>query len=137
MLAGPRATRGWTWSHSAVPMGGINKTLNPDLRFAGGAAVGDVKYKVDIGDWRRSDLYQVVAFAAGCRTNVGCVIGFLTDSSVQELVPVGVGEINVAPFSWDARNNVDPGHAAERLGDEVFDWLQDLVSLRSHQTATS
>ncbi len=39
-------------------------TLNPDPILGSPDAIGDVKYMLSGGDWVRSDLYQVVAFAA-------------------------------------------------------------------------
>jgi hypothetical protein len=41
------------------------RIAKPDLVFDGGLAVGDVKYKDIDPERNRSDLYQVVAFAAG------------------------------------------------------------------------
>ena len=49
------------------PLAGSELTFNPDLRFFGNRAVGDVKYKLRAGDWNRADLYQVLSFAAGLR----------------------------------------------------------------------
>jgi 5-methylcytosine-specific restriction enzyme subunit McrC len=121
----------WTVDKEPVPMSGTNRTLNPDLRFGGGSAVGDVKYKVDVGDWRRTDLYQTVAFAAGCHCDAGCIIGFRTQAEVQSLSPVGVGAANITPLSWDARQQVDPSSAAEELGERVAQWLDNAVPLQS------
>lgn len=55
---------------------GSTLTFNPDLVFGGPAvAVGDVKYKLAGGDWDRSDLYQVVAFATAFRVDEDCCSG--------------------------------------------------------------
>lgn len=109
-----------------LPMEGTEKTLNPDLYFDAGAAVGDVKYKVDIGDWRRADLYQVIAFAVGASTSAACVIGFRTQD-VPHLTQVGVGNIRVMPFSWDTSDDVAPSESAAKLSASVEAWLSNEV----------
>ena len=48
---------------------GLSKGMNPELVFGDVTAVGDVKYKlIASGEWPRSDLNQIVAFAAAART---------------------------------------------------------------------
>ena len=40
------------------------------------SAVADVKYKLVQDEWRRSDLYEVVAFATGFRTTCAALLEF-------------------------------------------------------------
>ena len=60
----------------SLPLDGTSMRMNPDLVFGDVAAVGDVKYKLMSGEWTRSDLNQIVAFAAAARTQTGIVVGF-------------------------------------------------------------
>lgn len=92
---------------SVVPSGSTI-SLNPDLVFNGGAAVGDIKYKAMASDWNRPDLYQSVAFAAGFRSWASCVIGFTKEAIALLPAPVRVGDIAVQPFAWEATDATSP-----------------------------
>jgi 5-methylcytosine-specific restriction endonuclease McrBC regulatory subunit McrC len=52
-----------------IQLPGTSLTLNPGLVFSAPRAVGDVKYKLSPGEWIRTDLYQLVAFATGFRVS--------------------------------------------------------------------
>jgi 5-methylcytosine-specific restriction endonuclease McrBC regulatory subunit McrC len=59
----------WPVKKVGLTLSPSHLTLNPDLVFDDGRQVGDVRYKLSKGEWRRTDLYQVVAFATGFRSN--------------------------------------------------------------------
>ena len=65
--------------------GGV--TVNPDivLEVAGETVVGDIKYKLGRSEWKRADLYQVVAFAAAYRVPRCGLIGFSADGPCRYL----------------------------------------------------
>ena len=93
-------------------------TLNPDLVFDGGLAVGDVKYR-DIGpDWRRSDLYQVVAFAAGFDCDCAMVVGF-SDGRTAGPTAIRFGKICVEAFAWDVSPFSEPDASGKVLAAQI------------------
>ena len=99
-------------------LSGTRFTLNPDLVFDGNLAVGDVKYKYFEPEWRRSDLYQSVAFAAGYECKNAAVIGFEDRSSARPPA-VRVGKILVEAFAWNVDMSCDPGESEEGLTAEI------------------
>jgi 5-methylcytosine-specific restriction enzyme subunit McrC len=94
--------------------------LNPDLVF-GTTATGDVKYSLLSAEWRRSDLYQAVAFATGYRVEHAGVFGFSTAASRPPAVQVG--PVALRAFTWDARATTEPSVAAAELVLEARSWL--------------
>jgi uncharacterized membrane protein len=97
-------------------------TLNPDLVIGDSVAVADVKYKLCAGEWVRSDLYQIVAFAEAFETKIGAVIGF-AKPGVVELAPLVVGQKRLTYLAWKADRDVAPETAAELLSSRVRGWL--------------
>jgi len=116
---------GSTWVITKKPrtLPGASLTLNPDLVFDGGLAIGDVKYKYLDVEWSRADLYQSVAFAAGYESDFAALIGF-TDRRVATPKPVRFGKIDVAAFAWDAGTGIEPARAGEALAAEVAECLR-------------
>ena len=113
-LAGNRPMTQMAPSPTATRVG----PSNPDLVFGDIAAVGDVKYKLMSGDWSRSDLNQIVAFAAAARTDTGIVVGFhLSDPA--SLPAVGVGDFHIVGVNWRAAEDADPALASEELAIRV------------------
>lgn len=108
----------------AVGLQGSAMTLNPDLVFGQDACVGDVKYKLAQDEWQRSDLYEIVAFAAGLKTEHAAILTF-REPQQQPLPAVQVGEIRVRQLSWLATDALTPAAAASGLVSEVLAWLQD------------
>lgn len=95
-------------------------TLNPDLVF-GSIAVGDVKYSLLSSEWKRSHLYQAVAFAAGYRVSRAGVFGFTTTGpSPPELQ---VGPVHLRAFTWLANEAVAPQVAEANLVSEARIWI--------------
>jgi 5-methylcytosine-specific restriction enzyme subunit McrC len=93
-------------------------TLNPDLVFEGGLAVGDVKYKNIDPEWNRSDLYQIVAFAAGFDSDFALIVGF-GDGSMARPAAIRFGKIGVEAFAWDVGPFSQPEASAKVLAAEI------------------
>ncbi len=103
----------------AVP-GGI--TLNPDLVFGEGAAIGDVKYKLGGAEWNRSDLYEVVAFAAGFCCERAVILNFRRGSD-EGLPAVRLGDIEVTELAWHVATGWSPEASLARLAADLGNWL--------------
>src|SRR5258708_7906791 len=105
-------------------LGESTLTLNPDLVLADTQpfAVADVKYKLAGGEWKRPDLYQAVAFAAGFSVPHAAIIEFLNPMQVS-LRPVTVGHIVVSHIGWDADSSIDAVTAAGLLTERFSQWL--------------
>lgn len=99
--------------------------VQPDLRFDPIGHVGDVKYKKFGSDWPRGDLYQSVAFAAGCGAQRSCVISMGVGNSAK-LPNVKFGDIEVTSILWDAREETEPSEAARQLIADCHAWLNPL-----------
>ena len=99
--------------------------VQPDLRFDPIGHVGDVKYKKFASDWPRGDLYQSVAFAAGCGAQRSCVISMGVGNSAK-LPNVKFGDIEVTSILWDAREETEPSEAARQLIADCHAWLSPL-----------
>jgi 5-methylcytosine-specific restriction enzyme subunit McrC len=118
---GPR----WPVAKRGLQLPGSTKTLNPDLVFGDGVAVGDVKYKLTAADWNTGDLYQAVTFAAGYRTRWALLISFsLHDEVLPDLT---VGDIRVTHIPWRASSNIPPEDAASMLVAHVSKWLSSVT----------
>lgn len=104
------------------PISTAGLTMNPDLVFNGSFAIGDIKYRTLGPDWRRSDLYQVVAFAAAFRTKHSVVLGF--SQQVASKVPqrVQVGDVHVQPIGWCADASISPAESELMLHTELQRW---------------
>jgi hypothetical protein len=113
-------------SHKLTKQGlqlqGSTKTLNPDLVFDGGSAIGDVKYKLTGKDWRTADLYQSVAFATGFGAKRSLVVTFGNAST--PLPALQVGDVRVTNLVWQASDTVQPAAAGTLLASQVMNWLE-------------
>jgi 5-methylcytosine-specific restriction endonuclease McrBC regulatory subunit McrC len=120
-----------------IRMHGAAWTLTPDLRFARPGeptiAVGDVKYTLATGQWRRSDSYQLVTFATGFSVNSAVRIAVTTGSPVSGTVRVG--DVTLNECLWNAREDVPPPAAEDQLVDAVRSWLDSVSSGVSTQLA--
>ena len=87
-------------------------TVAPDLVFGYGAAIGDIRYKLAEQDWRRCDLYEVVAFATAAGADRAALVEFARGSDVLP-PPLALGSMSVRHFAWDA--DVEPHEAAGQL----------------------
>jgi 5-methylcytosine-specific restriction enzyme subunit McrC len=112
---------------------GTTMTLNPDLVFGGSLAVADVKYKLTSGEWDRSDLYQLVAFATGFRVRHAAVISFRSPRSDQPPV-VRIGDVRIAQLAWPADIELPAVQAAEDLCGATARWLERVEALASYKT---
>ncbi len=97
-------------------------TLNPDLIFPRGRGVGDVKYKLASSDWRRTDLYQVVAFATGFAVSNALMVDF-NRSGTRNAPTLQIGDVTATNVSWPAEDAIDPNEAAMSLCSLVDDWI--------------
>jgi hypothetical protein len=98
-----------------IMLGSTGLSMNPDLVFDRGMAVGDIKYKYLGGQWRRSDLYQSIAFATAYRCKDSLVIGFSTGGHSQLPPLVTAGEVRSTALAW----SVDPGQTPERSEEDL------------------
>lgn len=105
-------------------LGGTGLSINPDLVFGSGVAVGDVKYRILRGEWVRESLYQVVAFATGFNCRRCAIFGFISDSRQKLPVEVPVGAVLARVFAWDASPDIGPESSEDELVDAVIDWLK-------------
>jgi hypothetical protein len=109
-------------------LGGSGLSINPDLVFGSGMAVGDVKYRILHDSWNRESLYQVVAFAAGFNCRRCAIFGFIRESSQKIPAEVPVGTVLARAFAWDASPGLDPETSEGEFADAVADWLDSNAS---------
>jgi len=116
----------------ALPDGGVHKTglqlkgtaltFSPDLVFGAPSAVGDVKYKLSPGEWTRSDLYQLVAFATGFRVHHALLVRFREPAELR-CHDLAVGDVHVSERTWPADPLIPAATAAAQFVDSVRDWI--------------
>jgi 5-methylcytosine-specific restriction endonuclease McrBC regulatory subunit McrC len=105
-----------------VILGDSGLSMNPDLVFGAGSAVGDVKYRYLSADWNRADLNQSVAFATAFRCTRCVVVAFARDATSSLPKPVPVGPVSAACVGWIASESTEPAESFRRLGDSVRNW---------------
>ncbi len=104
-----------------IGIGGASMTLNPDLVWGQTWAVGDVKYKLVAEEWRRPDLYEVVAFATGFNVREAVILEFgLGDEA--PLATVQVGDVRVTRLTWPATTDLTGEEASAVLSARVEAW---------------
>ncbi len=108
-----------------IRLRGAAWTLTPDLRFARPGelpfAVGDVKYTLATGQWRRSDLYQLVTFATGFQVTAAVRIAMTTGSPATGSAQVG--DVTLSECLWHAHEDTEPQDAEDQLVDSIRNWL--------------
>lgn len=109
-------------------LGDSGLSLNPDLVFLKGAAVGDVKYRFLGRDWDRPSLNQAVTFATGFGAAKCGVVGFTAAPGTGAPRAVQVGVVEARSFAWDAREVAEPTDSAQEIADEIKSWLGGLMS---------
>lgn len=107
---------------------GTSLTLNPDLQF-GAMAVGDVKYKVWEGEWLRSDLYQLVAFATGFGVEHVLHLGF----GAEAPAPLQVGGVRVHAVQWPVHEHLDAQQAEGVVRERLRAWWAEVTSVRADE----
>jgi hypothetical protein len=117
----------WKVEKKGLQLAPSSLTLNPDLVFADGAAVGDIKYKLAATDWRRADLYQVVAFATGFRAASSVMVDFSRELS-EELPSLQVGAVHVSHATWPALDDLSAEEAASETGHRIAAWLDSRLT---------
>jgi len=105
-----------------LPLTGTTLTICPDLVFSAPSAVGDVKYKLSTGEWIRSDLYQLVAFATGFRVHHALLVRF-REPVVLTCRDLMVGDVHVSERTWPADPLIPATTAAAQFVDGVRDWI--------------
>ncbi len=118
---GPR----WSVEKGRVAARGSRVTFSPDLEFAGGFAVGDVKYKIQGADWNRSDLNQIVTFVAAYDCAHGAVFAF-REAGVEPLPILGVGSQTITSITWPYSDRIRPEQAADSVVESAHRWLNKI-----------
>lgn len=123
-LGGPARVR-----KGQLSLGEAGLTINPDLVFedAQVRAIGDVKYKLLDPEWDRSDLYEVVAFAAGYRVPHGLLALFAKPGHTP-LPSVAVGDHVVTQVCWPADSSLSPTDATRQFADQLQAWYAGVVN---------
>jgi len=99
-------------------------SVNPDLAVSENPIyVGDVKYKIQTADWRRSDLAQSVFFAVAFNSPKSLVIDFENEKSEPNGI-VQISQVQVTAIGWDARESAIPEESASKLVDSMKIWLE-------------
>jgi 5-methylcytosine-specific restriction endonuclease McrBC regulatory subunit McrC len=93
-------------------------SFKPDLTF-GHVAIGDVKYSLDAGMWRRGDVYQLLAFAVAHQCLRALLVNF--HPTTPQEASVQVAGTTLQRLCWQL--DVPPEQAAERLVEQVKSWL--------------
>lgn len=113
-------------------LGNTGLSMNPDVVFGLNEAVGDVKYRYLKNDWNRSDLNQVVAFAAAARCSSALLVGFAADAAMSIPRDVPVGDIRVRCLAWIADAAVSIDENLERFSGAVRSWRHQMTSSVDH-----
>lgn len=92
-------------------------TVNPDLVFEPGLAVGDIKFKTDFEEMPRPDLYQVVTFASARGMSQAALVSFKT-TALPPLPDIPFGDIVVQHLCWDANARQISGRCRRRPREE-------------------
>ncbi len=104
---------------------GASLSFNPDLVF-GIEAVGDVKYSLDDHSWRRTDVYQALAFSAVFGVRAALVLNFALGETCVRRATATAGGVALTRLSWPCGRG--PDEAAALVSDEVKDWYQTIRS---------
>jgi McrBC 5-methylcytosine restriction system component len=118
----------------AFSLGGSSKTVNPDLVFGNSRAIGDIKYKVRDGDWTRSDLYEVVAFAEVASASDAVLVDFQAPNS-HPAQPLRFGSISVSGISWPADDGLPPVLAERSFATAARKWWSSTIRGKSDMGA--
>lgn len=98
---------------------GSHHSLTPDVVF-GTDAVGDVKYRLWAGDWDRTDLYQLVAFATGFAVEHAVRLGFAPEEHGTS--PVRVGGVRLSTCDWTCDRVTSPAEAEAAFASRLLAW---------------
>jgi 5-methylcytosine-specific restriction enzyme subunit McrC len=116
---------------TGLRLSGTALTFNPDLVFGAPSAIGDVKYKLSGGEWIRSDLYQLVAFATGFRVHHALLVRF-REPIVVACRDLMVGGVHVSERTWPADPLIPAGTAAAQFVDGVRHWIASCAVAGAH-----
>jgi 5-methylcytosine-specific restriction endonuclease McrBC regulatory subunit McrC len=93
-------------------------SFTPDLTF-GDIAIGDIKYSLDAGSWRRGDVYQLLAFAVAHQCSRALLVNFHPCAPPEASVQVAGTALR--RFCWQLDN--PPQQAGDLLVERVRHWL--------------
>jgi len=113
----------WTVAKRRLMLGDSGLSINPDLVFDDGLAVGDVKYRVLAPEWSKPDLNQIVTFATGFRAPAAALFGFSLDARPRLPRRISIGDVSATPFAWICAHDFSPEQSAAVLLGEVIAWL--------------
>jgi 5-methylcytosine-specific restriction enzyme subunit McrC len=108
-------------------------TFTPDLVFAGGRVVADIKYKVLGPDWMRSDLYQIIAFGTAFHATDAAILGFEHTALDKTPKALRVGGVQVRALCWNADPVLTAASSACEFGDRVATWLRECGQAASRE----
>lgn len=97
--------------------------VSPDLEVGPPPFTADVKYKINRGNWNRTDLAQAVFFAAAYDSPLAAVLTF-ADADYR-LPEVPVGRIKVTSLSWLIDGNSTPEESEDALVRAMQDWSSE------------
>lgn len=89
-------------------------TFNPDL-VVGELTIGDIKYSLDTGGWRRDDIEQLLAFAVAFNRDEALLLNLSQGHLITKYAQVHA--VTLARLSW---NIVEPVAAAEQSFRELL-----------------
>jgi 5-methylcytosine-specific restriction endonuclease McrBC regulatory subunit McrC len=108
-------------------LGDTGLSMNPDVVFGHNEAVGDVKYRYLKKDWNRSDLNQVVAFAAAAQCCSALLVGLATNAAMSLPRDVPVGDIRVRCLAWIADSALGIDENLKRFSGALRNWRQQMT----------
>lgn len=110
-------------------LGGTGITMNPDLVFDRGRAVGDVKYRYLSRDWERSTLYQSISFATTYRCRHSVVVGFVARAGERLPPTVTTGDVQTMALGWVASRTQGPLESVRELTESVSRWYAQVCGV--------
>jgi 5-methylcytosine-specific restriction endonuclease McrBC regulatory subunit McrC len=120
-------------------------SLTPDLLFRIGdyhqrnavhserritLSTGDVKYKVNRGEWDRSDLYQAIAFASAFQARSGIILTFGKPVMNSKAV-LRIGEMSFSQFTWNFELNAKPEDAKLALVSDLDSYFDEILNIQA------
>jgi|AntAceMinimDraft_1070359.scaffolds.fasta_scaffold35480_2 hypothetical protein len=104
-------------------LGDSGLSINPDLIFGDGFAIGDVKYKQLQSVWNKPDFNQLVTFATGFQSNHAILVGFASSETAVLPKPVQIGGVSTTVLGWLTTDATSPESSRNQLVAEVKHWL--------------
>ena len=109
-------------------LGDSGLSINPDLIFGDGLAIGDVKYKQLQSVWNKPDFNQIVTFATGFQSKYAILLGFASSETAVLSKPVQIGDVSTMALGWLTADAASPESSRNQLVAEVKYWLLNNAS---------